>query len=133
MVDAGEHPGLRRVGEVWGNGRRVGDASLSYFFAMLAVAIVGVIFVVRRTLVLRAAESLAACPDDSLSLNHLRTGYLTTYVLCEALAVFGLILRFRGCSLEQSVPTIWAASCCSSFSGHGCRGAFEEMFCGFSK
>ena len=59
---------------------------------------------VRRTLVLRAAESLATQPDDRLSLNHWRTGYVATYALCEALALFGLILRFRAYPSQQSVP-----------------------------
>ena len=91
------------LGEAVGPGRRAVDPALSYIFTTLGVAIVGVIFVVRRTLVLRAAESLASHPDDSLSLNHWRTGYLATYALCEALALFGLVLRFLGCNLEQSV------------------------------
>jgi hypothetical protein len=65
---------------------------------------VGAIFVVRRTLVLRAGETLATRPEDNLSLNHWRTGYIATYVLCESLALFGLILRFRGSPVEASVP-----------------------------
>jgi hypothetical protein len=92
------------LGEVVNPGRRAVDPALTYVFTTLGVAIVGVIFVVRRTLVLRAAESLAAHPDDTLSLNHWRTGYLATYGLCEALALFGLVLRFLGCNLQQSVP-----------------------------
>jgi len=76
---------------------------LSYVFSTLAVGIVGTIFVVRRTLVSRAAVELASHPDDNVSLNHWRTGYIMTYALCEALALFGLILRFRGSALQQSV------------------------------
>ena len=76
---------------------------LSYVFSTLAVGIVGTIFVVRRTLVSRAAVELASHPDDNISLNHWRTGYIMTYALCEALALFGLILRFRGSALQQSV------------------------------
>lgn len=91
------------VGEVLGPVARAVDPALSYLFTTLAVAIVGAIFVVRRTLVLRAAESLATHPEDSLSLNHWRTGYIATYALCEALALFGLIQRFLGCNLQQSV------------------------------
>ena len=91
------------VGEVLGPVARAVDPALSYLFTTLAVAIVGAIFVVRRTLVLRAAESLATHPEDSLSLNHWRTGYIATYALCEALALFGLIQRFLGCTLQQSV------------------------------
>jgi hypothetical protein len=92
------------VGEVVGPVARALDPSLSYVFTTLGVAIVGVIFVVRRTLVLRAAESLATHPDDDLSLNHWRTGYFATYALCEALALFGLAQRFLGSSLQQSAP-----------------------------
>jgi F0F1-type ATP synthase membrane subunit c/vacuolar-type H+-ATPase subunit K len=92
------------LGEVAGPAARAVDPALSYIFSTLAVAIVGVIFVVRRTLVLRAAESLATHPDDALSLNHWRTGYIATYALCEALALFGLVLRFLGYNLQQSVP-----------------------------
>ena len=91
------------VAEVVGRSPRI-DPSLTYVFTILGVAIVGVIFVVRRTLVLRAAESLAAHPEDNLSLNHWRTGYLASYALCEALALCGLIQRILGGSLGQSMP-----------------------------
>jgi hypothetical protein len=92
------------LGEVLGSGARVVDPSLSYVFTTVGVAIVGVIFVVRRTLVLRSAESLASRPDDSLSLGHWKSGYVTTYALCEGLALFGWILRLMGCSFQQSLP-----------------------------
>jgi hypothetical protein len=92
------------VGEVLGSGARAVDPSLSYVFTTAGVAIVGVIFVVRRTLVLRSAESLASHTDDSLTLSHWRSGYIATYALCEALASFGLILRFMGVNFQQSLP-----------------------------
>jgi len=91
------------LGEVVGPRVRGVDAALSYIFSTLSVGIVGTILVVRRTLVLRAAASLAARPDDGLSLSHWRTGYIATYALCEALALFGLVLRFRGSQLQQSL------------------------------
>jgi hypothetical protein len=92
------------LGEVLGSRARVLDPSLSYVFTTAGVAIVGVIFVVRRTLVLRSAESLATRPDDSLSLGHWKSGYVATYALCEGLALFGWILRLMGCSFQQSLP-----------------------------
>jgi hypothetical protein len=91
------------VGEVLGPRVRGVDTTLSYVFSTLAVGIVGTIFVVRRTLVLRAADSLASDPGDNISLSHWRTGYLATYALCEALALFGLVLRFRGSAMQQSL------------------------------
>jgi cytochrome b561 len=92
------------VGEVLGFRARAADPSLNYAFTTAGVAIVGMIFVVRRTLVLRSAENLASHPDDSLTLNHWKSGYFATYALCEALALFGLVLRFMGFSLQQSLP-----------------------------
>jgi hypothetical protein len=92
------------TGELLGSSARAANPSLSYAFTTVGVAIVGVIFVVRRTLVLRSAESLASHPDDSLTLNHWKSGYIATYALCEALALFGLVLRFTGCTFQQSLP-----------------------------
>jgi hypothetical protein len=92
------------VGEFAGPGARAVNPSLSYIFTTMGIAIVGIIFVVRRTLVLRSAETLASNPDDSLTLNHWKTGYIATYALCEALALFGLMLRFMGFTFQQSLP-----------------------------
>lgn len=92
------------AGELLGSGARAVDPSLSYVFSTAGVAIVGVIFVVRRTLVLRSAQNLAYHPDDSVTRNHWRSGYIATYALCELLGLFGLILRFMGCSFQQSLP-----------------------------
>ena len=84
--------------------KRIGNPSVSYMFSTLAVAIVGVIFVVRRSLVLRSAESLAAHPDDPLALGPWRAGYIITFALCESLALLGVILRFIGFDRQQSLP-----------------------------
>jgi len=92
------------IGEIIGPGTRAVDPSLNYILTTVGVAIVGVIFVVRRTLVFRSAEGLASSPDDSVSLSHWKSGYFATYVLCEALALFGFILRLLGNSFQQSLP-----------------------------
>ena len=92
------------VGKIISFGAHPADSSLSYVFTTAGVALVGVIFVVRRTLVLRPAEDLAARPDDSISLSHWKTGYIATYVLCETLALLGLVLRFLGFTFRQSLP-----------------------------
>ncbi len=91
------------VGEVLGSRARAADPSLSYFFSTASVAIVGIIFVVRRTLVLRWAETLVSHPDDALTLRHWKSGYLATYALCEALALFGLVQRLLGFNFQQSL------------------------------
>lgn len=80
------------------------DPTISYVFTTLAVAVIGAIFVVRRTMVFRAGESLATQPDDVLSLKHWMSGFIATYALCEMLAFFGLLQRLLGGSVQQSVP-----------------------------
>ena len=92
------------VGEVVGPARGSANPTLSYVLTTVGVAVVGMILVVRRTLVLRSATALAETPEDSLTLHHWKTGYIATYALCETLALFGLILRFMGFGLQQSVP-----------------------------
>jgi hypothetical protein len=83
---------------------RMLDPASSYLFTTLGVAVVGVIFVVRRTLVFRAEEVLSTQLDNKLALNQWKTGYIATYALCEALALFGLIQRFMGGNVQQSLP-----------------------------
>jgi hypothetical protein len=92
------------IGEALGRTPAGGNPSLSYAFTTVGIALVGVIFVVRRTLVLRSAENLASHPDDVLSLQHWKNGYIATYVLCEALSLFGLVLRCTGFNFQQSLP-----------------------------
>jgi hypothetical protein len=92
------------LSEVVAPAARAVNPTVNYLFSTLSVAVIGAIFVVRRTLVFRAAESLATHPDDTISLNHWRTGYVATYALCEALGLFGLVLRMMGCSFPQSLP-----------------------------
>ena len=91
------------VGEVVGPLERSANPTLSYVLTTVGVAVVGMILVVRRTLVLRSATTLAERPEDALTLNHWKTGYIVTYALCEALALFGLIERFLGATVQQSV------------------------------
>lgn len=92
------------LGQILTPFERAFDLVVAHLFTTLGVAIVGVIFVVRRTMVFRAEETLVTQPDDSLSLSHWKTGFIATYGLCEALALFGLIERLMGCIPQQSYP-----------------------------
>ncbi len=92
------------VGEVAGGNRMSPNPTLNYVLSTTSLAVIGMIFVVRRTMVLPSAVSLAAKPNDSVSLSHWKSGYIATYALCEALGLFGLIQRFAGFSFAQSAP-----------------------------
>ena len=92
-------------------GERVGPSlavapDRNFYFALTLVAIttVGMIFAVRRVLVLRSEATLADEPEDLAALNRWRSGYIVTYALCEAVAMFGLVLRVLGFNLSEVVP-----------------------------
>ena len=80
------------------------DPTMFYALSFAAVTTVGMILVVRRTLVLPAEATLRDQPDNASILGRWRSGYIATYVLCELLAVFGFALRLMGFSLSQVAP-----------------------------
>jgi hypothetical protein len=89
------------VGEVVGSIPKLSNPTLFYALSLATITIVGVILVVRRTLVLQSTSMLAARPDDVATLNRWRTGYIMTYALSESIALFGLVLRLIGFTLSQ--------------------------------
>ena len=91
------------VGEVVG-ARITTNANTIYAISFAAISLVGAILVVRKTLVLQSEIELKEKPGDPVILARWKTGYIVTYVLCEALALFGLLLRIMGFHLIQVGP-----------------------------
>lgn len=89
------------VGEGVGTVRPLNNSVLFYVLSLVTITIVGVILVVRRTLVLQSAVALAARPNDAATLGRWRAGHIMTYALSESIAIFGLVLRILGFSLSQ--------------------------------
>src|SRR6516165_6589238 len=92
------------IGEVLGSVSTVSNATMFYVFSMVTVTIVGIILVVRRTLVTQSAVALAMRPADMATLGRWRAGYIMTYAFSEAIALFGLVLRLTGFTLSQVAP-----------------------------
>lgn len=96
------------VGEMVGrNSSSTPDNSIYFAVTLAAVIAVALIVVMRRLLVLRAESLLAKQPEDQGALARWRTGYIVTYMLSEAVALFGLVLRMLGFSLSH-VATFYA-------------------------
>ena len=93
-VVAGEMAGAR-----WNAGTTVIRA-----ISFASISVVGAILVVRKTLVLESEAQLRERPDDPVILSRWKSGYLVTYALCEALALFGLVLRIMGFTIGQVWP-----------------------------
>lgn len=75
------------------------NSTMFYALSFVSISTVGAIVVVRRTLVLPSEVLLREKPEDSVLLTRWKTGYIVTYALCEALALFGLVLRMVGFKL----------------------------------
>lgn len=75
-----------------------------YVFSLAGMTFVGVILLIRRTLILQSEATLRTGATKFGTLNRWRSGYIVTYALSESLALFGLILRFMGFNLVQVVP-----------------------------
>jgi cytochrome b561 len=93
------------VGERVARGAARG-ANPDLYLAMTIVAIFTVvaITVLRRVMVLRAERSLTVQPENAAALHRWRAGYLFTYVLSEAVALYGVMLRTAGFTLYQVLP-----------------------------
>ena len=92
------------VGEAIGSVSHVSNMTMFYVLSMVTVTIVGVILVVRRTLITQSANTLASHPSDAATLGRWRIGYVMTYALSEAIALFGVVLRLTGFTFSQVVP-----------------------------
>jgi hypothetical protein len=80
------------------------DAKALYAISFASISLVGAIMVVRKTLVLQSEVELRQKPGDPVTIARWKTGYIVTYALCEALALFGLVLRIMGFALGQVWP-----------------------------
>jgi hypothetical protein len=91
------------VGEVF-RSRMATNVAVYYGISFVSISVVGVILVVRRTQVQQWALRLAERPDDGAALGRWKAGQITTYALCEALALFGFVLRISGFRLADVWP-----------------------------
>jgi len=86
------------VGELMGR-TVASNNGLFYTLSLAAISTLATALVVRRTLVLPAEALLREKPGDRLMQTRWKSGYIFLYALCEAVALFGLILRLVGFTL----------------------------------
>jgi hypothetical protein len=69
-----------------------------------AVADLGLFAFFRITMLRSAEETLATRPDDATALGRWFRMNVVTFVLCETVALLGLVIRFLGGDLLQAGP-----------------------------
>ena len=77
------------------------NSALFHVLSLVSIMMVGATVVVRRTLVLPSENLLRQKPSDARTLERWKAGYLFLYVMCDALALLGLVLRLLGLSLAH--------------------------------
>ena len=84
--------------------------NLMIFYVLTFMAVVSVILItgLRRFWIIPAATALPV-PLPDMAINRWRTGYILVYAFSEAIALYGLALRFIGFSLSQVAPFYLAA------------------------
>jgi hypothetical protein len=75
--------------------------TLFHALSLISISLVGATMVVRRTLVLPSEVALASKPDDNVTVARWRACYIFLYAMCEALGLFGLVLRLAGFPLAN--------------------------------
>lgn len=92
------------VGERTPHSAKSTNVVFYYLIAFTAAAIIVATVVIRRTAVLRAEQALSQNVQDFAALRRWRAGCIVIYALCEAVALYGFVLRFMGFSLSQVAP-----------------------------
>ena len=89
------------------------------FQILAVVAVVNVIFIliIRRSMVMPSLAALASNAGDGVALNRWRAGYVLTYALCEALALYGFVLRILGVGFRSVVPFYLASVILMTYFG----------------
>ncbi len=92
------------IGERAAHSRATLDPTMFRAIALVAILTVAILFMVRRVVVLRALRTLAGASNDSAALLRWRGGCIATFALCEAVALYGFVLRMQGFTLSQVAP-----------------------------
>lgn len=89
----------------------------TYSIVVLAASMIAGILLVRRIIVKPAETTLAGDSENVVALNRWRIGYVATFALSEAVALYGVLLRFAGLEFQQVVPFLLAGFILMLFFG----------------
>lgn len=73
---------------------------------VFALSLVAWMFFFRRKFITAAETVLLSQPDHPTALARLRTGYILIWASSEAIALYGLVLRYMGFTFSQVIPLL---------------------------
>jgi type IV secretory pathway TrbD component len=80
------------------------NPSFYYGLVAMSVLMVGTIFILRRSMLSKSEPVLVTKADDKAALLQWLTAHILTFAACEAVALFGVVLRFAGSELSRVIP-----------------------------
>jgi F0F1-type ATP synthase membrane subunit c/vacuolar-type H+-ATPase subunit K len=97
----GSIPLYALLGELVGAAPR--DVEMIFYVLLgLAASDAVALLVLRARFVQPAAEALRTRPSDATELNRWMTGQVISFVLCETVGIFGLLVRVLGGTWQQA-------------------------------
>ena len=87
----------------YGPASRAVSVAFVYAITAMAAFMVAAILLVRRTILQPARRILAEDPENAAALNRWRIAYILIFALSEAVALYGIVLRFVGAGFQQVV------------------------------
>jgi len=84
--------------------RSQGISLMILCLALLSGAMAIAVLVIRTKMVGKFEAVLATQPEDKLVLSKWRSAYVLMWALCEAIALYGLTLRYLGFTMIQVIP-----------------------------
>src|SRR6185312_16677327 len=84
--------------------RSQGISLMILCLALLSGAMAIAVLVIRTKMVGKFEAVLATQPEDKLVLSKWRSAYVLMWALCEAIALYGLTLRYLGFTMPQVAP-----------------------------
>ncbi len=92
------------VGELAGPKEPSDVKLLLIVIGFVAVTDVGIAMFLRSQFVGGAEEVLRRSPEDATALQRWTSGHMIALAMCEAVGIFGLVLRLLGATLIQVLP-----------------------------
>ena len=75
-----------------------------YTITAVAISLIATMFAIRRGRLAKMEKVLSTQQEDTAALNPWRATYLLIFMACEAIALYGLVLRFLGFTFMQVTP-----------------------------
>ncbi len=75
-----------------------------YTITAVAISLIATMFAIRRGRLAKIEKVLSTQQEDTAALNPWRATYLLIFMACEAIALYGLVLRFLGFTFMQVTP-----------------------------